>query len=44
VGVLGQKRAADAMREHAGRLTEIITNDQKCLQRALDAEGVPACS
>ena len=41
VGVLGQKRAADALRERAGRLTEIITNDQKCLQRALDAEGVP---
>ena len=41
LGVLGSQRAADALRERAGRLDALITEDQRRLDEALAGAGVP---
>lgn len=41
VGVLGRKRAADALRERAGRLAARIAEDQSRLDQAPEGESVP---
>jgi DNA-binding PadR family transcriptional regulator len=41
LGVLGPKRAADALRERAGRLAVLITDDRSRLDQALESGAVP---
>jgi DNA-binding PadR family transcriptional regulator len=41
LGVLGPKRAADALRERAGRLAARIDEDQRRLEQAVEGESVP---
>lgn len=41
LGVLGPKRAADALRERAERLTVLLTDDQRRLDEALQGGSVP---